>query len=106
MSRANTEPPPSGEVRLDLLLGRRVLARDNRSVGRVEEFRAGERGPDLEITEYVIGAGGLFERLGVGLKLLVGGRGGGGYVARRDQLDISDPARPRLTCAIEELRPL
>lgn len=27
-----------------------------------------------------------------------------GHVARWDQLDISDPDRPRLTCAVEDLR--
>jgi hypothetical protein len=55
--------------------------------------------------EYVIGAAGLMERLGVGFKLLFG-KAGAGYVARWDQLDISDPERPRLTCGVEELRRL
>jgi hypothetical protein len=56
----------------------------------------------LVVTEYVIGASGLLERLGVAAKLLFGRRGGG-YAARWDQVDISDPERPRLTCPIEEL---
>jgi hypothetical protein len=30
----------------------------------------------------------------------------GGRVARWDQIDISDPERPRLTCAANELGPL
>ena len=95
----------TGELRLDQLLGRQVLAANNQRVGRLEEFRAEEQGRGSAITEYVIGAAGLFERLGVGVRLVVG-RGGGGYVARWDQLDISDPERPRLTCGVQELRKL
>lgn len=94
-----------GELRLDRLVGRRVLAANNRSIGRLEECRAEKRGSGLVISEYVIGVAGLLERLGVGMKLLFGRRaGGGGYLARWDQIDLSDPDRPRLTCPIEELR--
>jgi hypothetical protein len=93
------------EVRLERLLGRQVLARNNRPIGRLEELRAERHGRDCTVTEYVIGAAGLLERLHVAVKLLIGIRPGG-YVARWDQLDISDPARPRLTCSVDELRPL
>jgi hypothetical protein len=91
------------ELRLDRLLGRQVLAVNNRPVGPLEDFRAEKRGTGCVVVEYVIGVAGLFERLGVGVKLLFGGRGGG-YIARWDQLDVSDTDRPRLTCPIEELR--
>lgn len=90
------------ELRLDRLMARQVLAANNRPVGRLEEFRATKRGRDYQITEYVIGAAGLLERLGVGMLLLIGRRSGG-YVVRWDQLDISDPERPRLKCGVEEL---
>jgi hypothetical protein len=93
------------ELRLDRLLGRQVLAANNRPVGRLEEFRATTRGRGYQITEYVIGAAGLLERLGVGVMLLIGRRTGG-YVARWDQLDISDPDRPRLTCGVQDLQKL
>lgn len=93
------------EVRLDRLLGRQVLARNNQPVGRLEEFRAEKRGTAFLITEYVIGVTGLAERLGVGVNLLFGQRGGG-YVARWDQLDLRDTDQPRLTCSVEELRRL
>ena len=93
------------EVRLDRLVGRAVIAGNNQRVGRLEEFRAEEQRGTYVITEYVIGAAGLFERLGVGFKLLFGKRGAG-YVARWDQLDISNPEHPRLTCRVEELRKL
>jgi hypothetical protein len=93
------------EVRLERLLGRQVLAGNNHPVGRIEECRAVKRGNGFEISEYVIGPAGLLERLGVAGKLLVGVTNGG-YVARWDQLDISDPEHPRLTCAVDELRKL
>ena len=59
-------PSPSSEFRLDRLLGRQVIAANNRPLGRVEEFRAEKRGTGCVITEYVIGVAGLAERLGWG----------------------------------------
>ena len=95
----------SAEVRLDWLLGHEVLAGNNKPVGLLDEFRAEVRGGVCEITEVVIGMAGLAERLGLGVKMLFGKRGGG-YVARWDQIDLSDPDHPRLTCPVEELRPI
>ena len=92
-----------GELRLDRLLGRSVLGRNNRPAGRLEEFRAEMRGGGCVITAFVIGSAGLLERLGIGVRLLFG-RAPGGHLARWDQVDLSDPDRPRLTCAFEELR--
>jgi hypothetical protein len=95
----------ASELRLDRLLGREVIAANNRPIGRLEEFRADKRGTGCVITEYVIGVAGLAERLGLGLRLLLGGKRGG-YLARWDQIDLSDADRPRLTCSVEELRQL
>lgn len=97
------EPAARREIAVDRLAGRRVFSVNNRRIGRLEEIRVDKRGRDLMVTEYVIGSAGLFERLGVAVKLLFGKRPGG-YVARWDQLDISDPRRPRLRCALEELQ--
>jgi hypothetical protein len=102
-ARRGPEAVERREVRLDRLLGRQVLGRNNRPCGRVEEFRAELQGSELVVMEFVLGGGGLLERLGVGLKLLLG-HATGGHVARWDQLDLSDPDRPRLTCSLEELR--
>jgi hypothetical protein len=93
------------ELYLDELLGRMVVAGNNRPVGRIEEFHAEQRGDYFMIVEFVIGAAGLMNRLNVGLNALVG-RGSGGKVARWDQIDISDPDHPRLTCPVEDLRDL
>ena len=106
----NTRYAPSdlapGELRLDRLLGRRVLGRNNEVVGRLEEFRAQKRGSGIIVAEFVIGKAGLVERLGVGVRLLIGRYQGHGYIARWDQLDISDADHPRLRCTLEELRKL
>ncbi len=109
MSARTGDPPgdlKARELRLDRLLGRRVFGRNNQSIGRIEEFRAEKHGTGCVLTGYVIGRAGLFERLGVGVRLILGRRAGGGYLARWDQVDISDPDRPRLTCRVEELQKL
>jgi|SRR4051794_25938003 len=98
-------PTNNSEVRLERLLSRQVLAANNQAFGRLEEVRVEQVGNRYVVTEYVIGALGLIERLGLGVKLLFGHRGSG-YVARWDQIDISDSEHPRLTCMIEELRRL
>jgi hypothetical protein len=102
---ANDAATRSPVVRLEQLVGRRVLAANNRSIGRLEDVRAELQDGRCTITEYVIGVAGLFERLGLGVTLLLGGRVSG-YIARWDQLDISDPERPRLTCPLADLRAL
>lgn len=90
------------EFYLDQLLGRRVLAGNNRSVGRIEEFRTEQRGDYFEIVEVALGAAGLMERLNVGMRALFG-LGARGKVARWEQIDFTDPERPRLTCSADEL---
>ena len=69
------------EIHLDRLLGREVLGRNGQRMGRIEEL----------------------ERMNLGVKMILGLRGGG-YVARWDQINLSDPDRPRLTCAVDELQ--
>ena len=73
------------EVRLELAVGRRVRAKNGRPVGRLEEVVADEH---WRVREYHIGPGAVRRR---------------GYRARWDQLDLSDPRQPRLTCALEEI---
>jgi hypothetical protein len=91
------------KVRLDRLLGRKVIGPDGRSVGRLEEFRAVQRGEDWLVTEYVLGPAGLLERLGLGTRVVLGWRRGG-LVARWDQMDVTNPERPRLLCRVDELK--
>jgi hypothetical protein len=84
------------------LIGRAVRAGNNRRVGRIEELRAETGADGCHVLAFVIGVAGLYERLGVGTRLLLG-RHRGGCVARWDQLDLSDPRHPRLTVPFEEL---
>jgi hypothetical protein len=91
-------------LRLDRLIGRRVLTANNRPLGRLEECRVEQRGSTWIVTEWVVGPAGLLERLGLGARLIVGLSRGNSYVIRWDQLDLRDPERPRLSCAVEDLR--
>jgi hypothetical protein len=93
-------------VRLDRAVGRRVLALNRRSMGRLEEIRVEPDGGDWVITEYVIGRAGLLQRLHLGLRLLVGLTREQGFVARWDQLSIDRPEQPQLLCHVSELRRL
>ena len=90
------------DVRLEDLIGREVHAANNRRVGRIEEVRAETTAGGCVVTAFVIGVSGLFERLGLGARLIVGARAGG-HVARWDQMDLSDLEHPRLKCGLEEL---
>jgi hypothetical protein len=98
-----TPPTKVLELRLERVLGRRVLTANNRSLGRIEEFRTEQHGGSLVISEYVLGEAGLLERLGVAVRLLFQHRIAS-YVARWDQLDLSDQGHCRLRCPVEELR--
>jgi sporulation protein YlmC with PRC-barrel domain len=89
-------------IRLDRLVGREVLTANNRRLGRLEEFRAERRDGEWVVVAYVIGAAGLLERLGVGARMLAGQKRRG-FVARWDQLDLSSPDGPRLSCSVDEL---
>jgi hypothetical protein len=91
-------------LRLDRLLGREVYTANNRRLGRLEEFHAERHGTDWVVSEYVIGAAGVVDRLGLGVRLILGMKTGGGYIVRWDQLDLGNPDRPRLTCPVDALR--
>ena len=92
-------------VRLQDLVGRRVLTADGAVAGRIEEIRATWRGEKCLIEEYHLGAAALLERLGLSAARLIG------WTVSRDplrvpwqQLDLSDPEHPRLRCSVEELK--
>jgi len=99
----SARPAPDRMLPLDRLIGRRVVDRDGQPAGRIQELRIETRNGEWIVVEYVLGVGGLLERLNVGVKLLLGGR-----IRRRsspaDHIDLSEPERPRLTCRRDELR--
>jgi sporulation protein YlmC with PRC-barrel domain len=96
-------------VRLEMLVGRKVLGITGESVGRVEEITANVEGGTCLIDEVHVGGYALLERLSawfIGraiLELFGARRGGASYRVPWDRMDLSDPERPRLTCDVSEL---
>jgi hypothetical protein len=88
-------------VRAEDLLNRPVRARNGRVIGRIEELRVERHGERYDVTAYVLGPGGLLERLAMVSPFA---SRPGALVARWDQIDLSDPRRPRLTCERAELQ--
>ena len=99
------------EVKLELLLGRRVVDINGQRVGRIEEVLADRDGDELLVTHYLVGRYGLFERfsiyhIGMGLLRYLGSRAQSANPHRVpwDKMDLSDARHPRLTCSIDELK--
>jgi hypothetical protein len=95
------------EAHVELLLGRRVLAANGRSVGRIEEIVARFEDGECRVEEFHLGAYALFERLAawhLGRAILRTLRlGGASYRVSWRELDLSDPEHPRLRCAASAL---
>jgi hypothetical protein len=97
------------EVRVELLLGRKVVAPNGRSAGHIEEILAKEEGDRCVIAEFHLGRYALVERLGAWRIMRAISRHvghGKSYRVPWDQLDLADPKHPRLLCSAEELKPL
>ena len=95
------------QVRVQELIGRRVRDSAGKVAGRIESIRATWRGDECLVEEFDLGAAALLERFGITAGALVG------WPARRgplrvpwQQLDLSDPEKPRLRCTLDELRRL
>lgn len=91
------------EIHLELLLGRKVHDSRGRPVGRIEEVTASREDLECVVEEFHLGPHALLERLSLPLIRVFRGRGHGVRRVPCDRLDLSDPMRPRLTCALEEL---
>lgn len=91
-------------IHFELLLGREVVDSEGRKVGRILAVRAEPEGEDCVVREYLLGTAALLTRLGLSASRLVG------VPIRRkplcvpwDQMDLGNPAKPRLKCRMEEL---
>lgn len=99
------------EVRVEELVGRRLCDIDGRKVGRIEELVAELRGTDWVVIEIHVGPGALLERL-VDLSALVPllstfeRRLRKRYRVPWDQLNLTNPRRPKATVAVATLRQL
>lgn len=100
------------EIRIELLLGRRVVGLNGRAVGRLEEVRAELQAGRCLVTEFQVGSYAIFERLAawnIGRAFLhwIGARRkSGGYRVPWEELDLSNPDQPRLRCPVARLKAL
>ncbi|BCL34490.1 hypothetical protein [Nostoc sp. MS1] len=100
------------EIHLELLLGKQVIDSTGKAIGRIEEICAEQQGEEWVIKEYLIGYAAILERLSawnIGMAILhvLGAHKiHGGYTVPWDQLDLTDPQKPRLHCSLEELKSL
>jgi hypothetical protein len=91
----------AAEVRVELLLGRRVLDAADRPIGRIEEIRAHWVGDRCLAEEFHLGPAALVERLSASavvapLLRLFGRKQRQRRAVRWQDLDLSDPERPRV----------
>ena len=99
------------QVHVQLLLGEKVFGLNGQPIGRLEDVRTEESKGHFFVSEFLVGSYAMLERLaawrmGRTLLRLFRARKSEGYRIRWDQLDLSDPRRPRLLCEVEELLPL
>jgi sporulation protein YlmC with PRC-barrel domain len=89
------------EIRLELLIGRKVHDVNGEKVGRIEEIRGEKRGQDFLVEAYLVGASALIQRLAAWtlVRPIRGVLGRSVYSMYRipwEDLDLSDPHKPRL----------
>jgi len=100
---------PTRRVRLHRLLNHKVVDSAGKPAGRVEEVRAVVRDGQCLVEEYLLGRGGLLQRLSIAdlslaaVRLLGGRSSHGGKHVPWHQMDLTDPDHPRLRCTMEEL---
>jgi sporulation protein YlmC with PRC-barrel domain len=100
---------PPRELRLELLIGRKVCDPAGKVVGRLEEVRVDERDGEHVVREFHVGKYAMFERLmggpvGSSLLRLLGRRAYTPLVIPWEMLDLTNPQRPRTTRPAAELR--
>jgi len=89
---------------VELMFGKRVRDVNDKVAGRIESIHATWKGNACVVDEYHLGAAALLERLGITAGTLIGVGSREPLRVPWDQLDLSDPERPRLKCAVEDLR--
>ena len=100
------------EVQVELLVGKRVYALNGKRIGHLEEIRVELKEGECLVEEYLVGAYAVFERLAalsIGraiLRLFGATRKHEGYRVPWDKMDLTEPERPRLLCAVGELKTL
>jgi hypothetical protein len=97
------------ELHVELLVGRKVRDPNDDIVGRIEEIRCERRDEDCLVEAYYVGTSGLIQRLNAWKlvrpirHVLKGSRFYHLYEIPWNQLDLSDPEKPRTTVPRAEL---
>lgn len=92
----------STELSAELLLGREVRDSDNEVLGRITDICAGEDNGELVVRYYLLGTARGTYRVSLGsiildvLRLFRLPLGRPRYLVPWSEMDLSDPARPRL----------
>ncbi len=100
----------STELSVELLLGREVRDCENEVLGRLTDICAGDEGGEFVVRYYVVGSAWGTNRVslpGIVLEVLRLFRipaGSTGHVIPWKEMDLSDPARPRVRLRRSELR--
>jgi len=97
-------------LHVELVLGEKVFALNGLALGRLEEIRTEVNKGHFFVSEFLVGKYAMLERLAawrLGRAVLrVLGKRSGGYRIRWNQIDLTDPAHPRVLCDVDELLPL
>lgn len=98
------------EIKIQHLLGRKVCDVDGNDVGRIEEFRAERIGKECLVESYLIGASAVIQRLSAWTlvrpinRFLHGRSFYSIYRVPWQDMDLSNPHRPRLRISKRDLR--
>lgn len=89
------------ELHVELLSGRKIVDRNGKKVGRIEEIVAELRGKELIVREVHVGRIGFAERFSLAFGARLHDKKP--QKLRWEDIDFADPEHPRLKVAIEEL---
>lgn len=95
------------EIRIEMLLGKRVFGLNGKAVGHLEEIVGELRAGVCFVEEFHVGSYAVLERLAawsIGRTTLRIFGVNKGYRVPWDKLDLSDAERPRLLCSVKELK--
>lgn len=98
------------DVNVELLIGTSVSDMSGNKVGRIEELRFERDDTSCRIESYLIGASGLIDRLSAWTLVRPIGRALGTrkffqvYEVPWQDMDLSDPKRPKVRVAKQDLR--
>lgn len=90
-------------MRAEHLLGRMVVTLNGHRLGRIEEFHVRTEGGEWVVAAFALGPAGLFERLGLSARRVIG-LTSKGYRVNWDQLTVAEKGALRLACSVKELQ--